>query len=256
MKKTLLVLLFTLTSCSLFKGKEYVDYSHLGELSNKDFIDHLSSKAADYLGSEDVKEIKLKQDSRAYLDNLYDRLILNNEILLTKEHRPAFHFVVNKTPFIFSLPKAQFFISTGLIEKYLKSEELFVAALSSEILKSDRNIYEKKQIIPLGFISTEKMISITRLKLETKYQINEWSYYILLRSGFDASAFLNWIQVQNRNTLDFSLFLGDAIGISREEHFFKNFMTKQGIAGAEKYTSESNSSKLFYKLVSNVVSNK
>ena len=114
-------------------------------------------------------------------------------------------------------------MSSGLIEKYLKSEELFVAAFAAEILKSDRNIYEKRIMIPLGFYSTEKMIQLARLKQETKYQVNEWAYIVLKRSGYDPTAFLNWIQVQNRNTLDFSLYLGDAVSISKEEHFFKNF---------------------------------
>ena len=111
-------------------------------------------------------------------------------------------------------------------------------------------------MVPLGFFSTEKMIQITRLKSETKYQVNEWSYFILKRSGFDASAYLNWIQVQNRNTLDFSLYLGDAIGISKEEHFVKNFMARQGVIGVEKKINEANSSKAFYKLLNNIASNK
>jgi len=77
-------------------------------------------------------------------------------------------------------------------------------------------------LIPLGFCTTEKMISITRIKPEIKNKVNEWAYFALKRAGFDPSAYLNWIQVQNRNTLDFSLYLGDAIGISREEYLFKN----------------------------------
>ncbi|RPJ78518.1 MAG: hypothetical protein EHM20_03730 [Alphaproteobacteria bacterium] len=164
--------------------------------------------------------------------------------------------IINKTPFILSLPKAQFFISSGLVEKYLKSEELFVAALAAEILKSDRNLYEKKIMIPLGFYNTEKMLKLTRLKPETKYQVNEWTYFVLKRAGFDATAYLNWIQVQNRNTLDFSLHLGDAVGISKEEYVFKNFMTRQGVVGVEKKINEANSSKSFYKLLNNIASNK
>jgi hypothetical protein len=87
-----------------------------------------------------------------------------------------------------------------------------------------------------------------------KYQINEWTYFILKRAGFDASAYLNWIQVQNRNTLDFSLYLGDATSISKEEYYFKNFMARQGVLGFERKINEANSSKQFYKLLNNVVS--
>jgi hypothetical protein len=175
---------------------------------------------------------------------------------MSRSFKPRFHVVKNKTPFIFSLPKAQFFISSGLVERYLKSEEIFVSALASEILKSNRNIYEKRMMLPLGFYSSEKMILMTRLRPEIKFKINEWTYFVLKRAGYDSSVYLNWIQVQNRNTLDFSLFLGDAVGISKEEHLFKNFMAKQGVIGVEKKIVEANSSKPFYKLLNNVVGNK
>lgn len=251
MKTILLILIFTLSSCST-NPKNSKDYSLLSEPTSKDFVDHLAAMGPVYITSEDVKEVKLKSESIQFLEQVYERIITNNEVLLTRDGKPKFHIILNKTPFIFSLPRAQFFISSGLIEKYLKSEELFVAALSAEILKSARYIYEKRIMIPLGYYNTERMIQITRLRPETKYQINEWSYFVLKRSGFDASAYLNWIQVQNRNTLDFSLYLGDAIGISKEEHLFKNFMAKQGLASVEKKINEANSSKAFYNLLNNI----
>ncbi|MDO9182840.1 MAG: hypothetical protein Q7U04_10555 [Bacteriovorax sp.] len=256
MKTTIFfIIVFIIVSCSTSSKKE-ADYSHLGDLTERDYIDHLASIGADYISNQETHEIRLTQESQSFLTQIYDRIISNNELLFVKGEQPSFHIVINKTPFIFSLPRAQFFISSGLIEKYLKSEELFVAALSAEIVKSNRNIYEKKIMIPLGFYSTEKMILLTRLKPETKYQVNEWTYIVLKRAGLDPTAFLNWIQVQNRNTLDFSLYLGDAIGISKEEHSFKNFMTKQGLIGTEKKTLEANSSKLFYKLINNISSKK
>ncbi|MFA6237148.1 MAG: hypothetical protein WC635_07465 [Bacteriovorax sp.] len=255
MHKYILIIILTISSCGS-SGKKGKDYSHLSEAVDQDYIDHLASAGPDYLNYEETKEIKLSKDSVQFLENLYERLVSNNEMLLHQNSEPTFHVIQNKTPFIFSLPRAQFFISNGLIEKYLKSEELFVAALSAEVLKSDRNIYEKRLMVPLGFYNTEKMIQLTRLRPDTKYRINEWTYFVLKRSGYDASAYLNWIQVQNRNTLDFSLYLGDAIGISKEEHFFKNFIAKQGVASLEKKVTEANSSKAFYKLLNNITSNK
>lgn len=252
---TITIALLILFGCSS-TSKNFKDYSTLGEPTDRDYIDHLASAGPVYLRSEDVREVKLKAESVQFLEQTYERIVSNNEVLLTRDLKPKFHIILNKTPFLFSLPKAQFFLSSGLVEKYLKSEELFIAALVTEILKSDRNIYEKRFMIPLGFYSTEKMIQITRLKPETKYQVNEWCYFVLKRSGFDGSAYLNWIQVQNRNTLDFSLYLGDALGISKEEHLFKNFMAKQGILGVEKKINEANSSKSFYKLLNNIASNK
>lgn len=251
MKTLFIFFILILSSCGS-TDKNLKDFSRLSEPLTRDYVDHLSAMGSVYLNSDDVKVVKLRNESQQFLEQVFERIVINNEILLSKNHRPSFYFVINKTPFLFSLPNAQFFISSGLMEKYLKSEDLFVAALAAEIIKSDRNIYEKRLMIPLGYLSTERMIQITRLRPETKYKINEWSYFVLKRAGFDASAYLNWIQVQNRNTLDFSLYLGDAIGISKEEHLFKNFMTKQGVASVEKKINEANSSKAFYNLLNNI----
>ena len=143
-----------------------------------------------------------------------------------------------------------------MIERYLKSEELFVAAFAAEVVKSQRFIYEKRIMLPLGYYSTEKMMSLTKLKFDTKQQVSEWTYFVLKRAGYDSSAYLNWIQIQNRNILDFALYLGDSVGISKEEHLFKNFMTKQGAVGVEKRFNEANSSKSFYKFLNNIASEK
>ena len=252
-KTLLFFLILILVSCSTSNKKKSSSYV-VSEPTEKDYAEHLASMGADFLNSNDIHEIKLKLESFQFLEQIYERIITNNEIFLSHQFKPQFHVILNKTPFIFSLPHAQFFFSSGLIEKYLKSEDLFVAAMASEIIKSNRNIYEKKMMIPLGFYSLEKMIQIARLKPETKYQINEWTYIILKRSGYEPTAFLNWIQVQNRNTLDFSIHLGDSIGISKEEYVFKNFMTRQGVVGVEKKINEANSSKAFYKLLNNIVS--
>lgn len=252
---TRLLLIFTffvLASCTSGKSKQF-DSSSLGMMTTDDYVNHLASTGKNYLSFEEVKTVKLSADSEAFLKAIYERLVSNNQVLLTNTAEPKFYFIKHKSPFIFSLPKGQFFFSTALLERYLKSEALFIAAFAAEVLKSSRFIYEKKVLIPLGYLSTEKMIQLTRLAPETRYQINEWVYFILKRSGYDASAYLNWIQVQNRNTLDFSLFLGDALGISKEEHLFKNFITKQGITGVEKRITEANSSREFYKLINNVV---
>lgn len=248
----LLIILLILGSCTSNKTST-VNYATLGSVQSKDYIDHLASAGKDYLNFEEVRTVKLNQASLNFLEGVYDRLVSNNQALLDVPEHPTFTIIQHKSPFIFSLPKSQFFFSSGLIERYLKSEDLFVAAFSAEVLRSQKYIYEKNILLPLGFYSTEKMIQLTRLKFETKEQVNEWTYFILKRAGYDASAYLNWIQVQNRNTLDFALFLGDPIGISREEHMFKNFMAKQGLLGVEKKISEANSSKEFYKFVNNIV---
>jgi hypothetical protein len=244
-----------MSACSTNKGKT-IDMTGIGELKTKDYVDHLAAAGRDYLNHEEIKTIKLTSESSNFLAETYERLVSNNQAILNINEKPSFTIIQHKSPFVFSLPRSQFFFSSTLIERYLKSEELFVAAFAAEVVKSQRYIYEKRIMLPLGFYNTEKMIQMTRLKFETKEQVNEWTYFVLKRAGYDSSAYLNWIQVQNRNTLDFALFLGDPIGISREEQVFKNFMSKQGILGVEKRFNEANSSKDFYKFLNNIVSRK
>ncbi|MEA9354859.1 hypothetical protein SHI21_01510 [Bacteriovorax sp. PP10] len=252
----LIALLGIFVSCSTNSNKKTIDYTGIGELQTKDYIDHLAAAGGYYLAYEETKTIKLRPDTIEFLESIYDRLVSNNQLILNLNERPTFYIIQHKSPFLFSLPRSQFFFSTALIERYLKSEELFVAAFAAEVVRSQRYIYEKKIMLPLGFYNTEKMIGLTKLKFDTKQQVSEWTYFVLKRAGYDASAYLNWIQIQNRNTLDFSMYLGDSVGISKEEHLFKNFMTKQGVMGVEKRFNEANSSKNFYKLLNNVASRK
>jgi hypothetical protein len=69
------------------------------------------------------------------------------------------------------------------------------------------------------------------------------------RAKRDASAYLNWLQTQNKNTLDFSMQLGDARSISREEFMFKNFLVSEGQVGFDGLEFEENSSPGFYVLL-------
>ena len=252
----LFIIASTLSACSSSGKKKTLDYTDVSVVQTKDYIDHLAAAGGYYLAFEETKIIKLRPDTIDFLESIYERLISNNQLILNIKEKPTFYIVRHKSPFLFSLPKSQFFFSTALIERYLKSEELFVAAFAAEVIRSQRFIYEKKIMLPLGYYSTEKMISLTKLKFETKQQVSEWTYFVLKRAGYDASAYLNWIQIQNRNTLDFAMYLGDSMGISKEEHLFKNFMTKQGTIGVERRFNEANSSKNFYKLLNNVASGK
>jgi hypothetical protein len=242
-----------LTSCSILKHREDVP-AVVPNLVDKDYIDQLDSMGDDYISGVNAQLVDVGSKNLKYLEKIFYRIVNNNETVFTNFDPPVFYIVKNKMPFFFSLPGARFYFSTSLFQKYLKSEELFVAALSLEIIKSKRNIYEKKIQIPFGFCSLDKMIQLTRLPTAIRSRLNEWNYIVLKRAGFDASVTLNWIQVQNRNILDFATLLGDTTSISREEHLLKNFMAKEGVSNIEKKTIEANSSKEFYQLLNQIVS--
>lgn len=248
--KYLLLLIFTLLlfGCSS-KDKRVLDLSEIGQMKKDDYIDHLANVGDDYIKSEELKTIKISDKSKKFLEKIYERIVFNNQQLLNQSYQPEFNFIKQNSPFLFSLPKGKFYFSTAIMTKYLKSEELFIAAFAAEIVRSQRAIYEKRQIYPTGVYTTERLIQLTRLKAETKQRVNEWTYFVLKRAGYDSTAYLNWIQTQNRNTLDFAFYLGDLYGISREEHLFKGFITKQGIVEGDRTFNESNSSTDFYSLL-------
>jgi hypothetical protein len=223
------------------------------QYENKDYMDQLAYLGGEYLNTPGVKTIRLSGRSRNYLKSIYHRVVENSELILEYNVSPKFYIISNKIPFYFSLPGSQFFMSSGLVKKFFKNEHLLVAALSHEIVKSHRSIYQKKSVVPIGFLSTEKMLSLTSVPLKIKMEVNKWTFYVLKRAGYDSTAYLNWLQTQNKNTLDFMFQLGSGKQISKEEFLFKSFIVKQGIIEkANKLKGPSNSSKSFYKFVSEI----
>ena len=239
-----------LIGCSFFKQES--SNKKKETLTEQDYVKHYIYLGESYLNSSDVHIVTLTKQSKEYILKIFQRLVQNNELILSNANDINFYIINNPTPFLFSLPGNNYFYSSGLFLKHMKSEELFIATFAAEILKSQKNVFEKKIFIPLGFMTTEKMLQLTRLKPEYKKRINEWSFQILKRAGYDGTAYLNWIQVQNRNSIDFALYLGETNSIMNEEQMFKNFISSQGIMSVEKKLNESNSSKEYYSLIKEV----
>lgn len=230
----------------LIKGPEVlVPQSDLPQTTKKDFVDHLSFLSTGILNNKNIKFLKLSRTNEEYLNSIFKRIVANNELLVPSKPEPKFYLIEEKIPFIFSLPGYQFFFSTGLVKKYFKNESLLVSALCFEIVRSGRNLYEAKRVYPVGYREVPQILALTRISLETRIETYKWTYFALKRAEYDATALLNWIQTQNKNTLDFSWQIRDPRGVSREEFLFKNFLVSQGLDRAEQ--REVNSSKLFYK---------
>lgn len=246
----LLISIFSFSSCARIQEvvglERRRDFSQeLRELPPKDYHSHLEYLGEVYLRSPGVSTLEISERSREYLLSVYNNLVENNEILLSESETPQFFLIDSATPFYFSLPNSQFFFSSGLIDKYLRNEDLLVAMLTHEVVKSVRGIYTKRTLVPVGYIGTERILQMTRVGLPVKMEVNKWSYFVMKRAGYDSSAYLNWLQTQNKNTLDFTMQLGDTRTISREEFLFKNFMVSED--GQEGFgILPSNSSQEFY----------
>lgn len=253
-----LLYIFCLTqilACSslnaIFSGKKgyNVDTKAYAKYEQADYVNHLSHLGSLYKKSPNVKLVQISKENLQYLHSIYYKILNSNETLLNVSLAPEFYIVNDKTPFYFSLPNAQFFFSLGLIKKYFNYEEILVSALVHEMIKSHRNLYKKDIIVPVGYLRIEKILNIVRIELEEKIEIDKWSFYAMKRSGFDSFAYLNWLQVQNKNTLDFALQVGDTHRISREEFMFKNFIVEEGLSTKDARSFEMNSSKSFYKFI-------
>lgn len=251
-----LIILFTIlitTNCSIFDKKNsnsQLKATGYSLYSQNDFIDHLNALESAYLKNSDIQQIALSKQSHAFLKNLEKQIKNNNELIFLSRFDLSVKIIKSPTPFYFSLPSGTLFISSGVIQKYIKNEELLTALMAFELIKIEKKLYRKNVIIPVGYVSTDRLISLTRLGLPEKNAINKWAYYILNRSGFDSSQYLSWIQIQNKNTLDFLLHLGDAKSISREESMLKTFITKRN--QPKRHKTKSNSSKGFYAFVKEV----
>lgn len=256
----LVVLTLLLVSCSGGQLKNFFGTSSNvlppekeSNLQTQDFIDHLAYLSNELIANPDIKIRKISGSHERYLSEIYTRIVLNNELLLNSKIRPTFYIINHPTPLIFSLPKGQFFISNALIKKYIKSEEILVAALTFQIIKSHRNMYEKKVVIPTGTITIERLMGLGRIQLGDKNEIHKWAFLAMKRAGYDENAYLNWLQTLNKGSIDFSLMVGDPSILSREEFAFKSFMIKQKIKETQDRIRDYNSSSEFYKFVNYVM---
>jgi hypothetical protein len=250
-KATILVVFLLLASCSVLrrdKDNGWIKHNQsLFEISDEDYLDHLAS-LSDPL-REKIDTIKLPLRVQQYLESLHKQISLNNELLLNSRLKPRFYIIKDDRPFAFSLPKAQYFFSSEYLIRYIANEEIFVASFSHEIIRSHRAIYQKVAIIPVGTISIEQILGITKIPLAVRSEIHELTYFAIKRSGYDPNSILNWLQVLNKNSLAFSMQLGDPRIISREEFSFKNFLVNQKVTGIESLGEERNSSPGFYELI-------
>lgn len=223
----------SLVGCSLLERNKRViilNNDKIPHMLKKDYRDQIASLDDALISNPRVKTIKINKKINQYLIEIFNRVISNNELLLRRdeEYEPKFFIINHSMPFIFSLPKNKFFLSRGLVKKYFKNESLLIGALVFEIIKSRREIYYKFQLIPTGEMNIQRLISLVRIGLEDKMKIYKWAFFALRRAEYDASALLNWIQIQNKNTLDFSWMIGDVRVVTREEYEFKSFLASRG----------------------------
>lgn len=216
----------------------------------KDFVNQLSIIADFYLRSPETKTIALQAKDQTYLESLAMDIVNNNEIFFSKTKKVDFIILNTETPLHFSLPPSKIFLSRGLITKYIKHESMLAGILSYELVRLEKNAYNKNIIVPVGYISVQRLLSLLRISTDEKMEIHKWAFHLTRRAGFDSEYYLSWLQTQNRNTADFVLLVGDVTSMTKEEALFKAFLIKE--ATVDNLVIKKNSSKKFYQLVNDL----
>lgn len=250
-----LFVLFCFSGCSVVNGLFISKPNKSNEtFSNSDYIAQINYQGNLFLKQNKNKIVRLKRSEKEYYEGLIEKIISDNlKYLEGTEINYELILLSTKTPFYFVLPNGKMFVSLGLIKKYLDNENLLTVVLAKMIFISKNSVYVKRVSVPRGFISLIEMMKIVDLPLEIRSEVNKWTYHMLYRSGFDGSAVLNWIQIQNKNILDFSMMHKDLNLISKEEYNFKNFIIKN--ENRKTIKLEKNSSAEFYRFKKGLVKN-
>ena len=234
-----------LSSCSIFKKKFEYPYNNNLTLKSRDYAKNLESIAEIFNKKHRGNLHEIQFEKSRYLRDVLNKIYNNNETLLSRVPKHKLFIINDKRSFYFSFPGNNYYFSTALMDKYLKSEELFLTILIGEIVRNNFLIYEKKKLIPFNEIDVNELVSLTYISLESRARINNITYEVMSRSGYDPEVSLLWLQIKNRNTAEFDLLYDNSNSISKEEYLLKNYIVKRKSAKHELY--DKNSSKNFYR---------
>lgn len=248
------IFLTLITSCTMirvpfFKKNDANFAQDFKEYEAKDYLNHWKNFKTFLKSSDEITFISISNENQKYLKKISDDIMFHNEIFFIEKSETQFNVIANPLPFHFSLPGNIIFLSSGLINKYIKHEGILVSIIAYELIRSQKGLYNKTIIIPTGNLSLERMLSLNRLMPNLKTEIHKWAYHFLKRVGYDGEYYLSWLQIQNRNTSDFYLMQGDNSNISYEEAYFKDFLVKRSKISNNDFILKKNSSKNFYQFL-------
>lgn len=251
----LLLSIFLCSSCSLVRlprwgvEKEPDYLADWRAYNTKDYQRQLASLGPTFLKTDGIKEIKLPKDAYIFLTNTALTIIQTNELFFREQVMPTFHVVESAVPYHFSLPGRSIYLSTALIERFLKHEAQLASVISYELVRSEKSLYNRAIIVPIGYMPLDRILGLNRISTDDKIEIHKWAYHSLRRAGFDGEYYLSWLQLMNRNTADFLPLLGDASSISREEAMFKGFLISRANSEDVRAIARKESSKEFYRFI-------
>lgn len=224
----LCLLVLQLNSCSFlsFIGGKKSEVQEEIQLSRRDYWLHWKKLSNDFKETHKSLLAPPPPSVHEYLKQIVKNVEKKNEIFFENDPNVEISFLIfkDKRPFYFALPTGEIILSTRLVEKYIDHEGALLSVIIPEFIRVKKVIYPKLHLLPMGFMELEKMLSIQRLSFDVRMKLHQWSYYLMLRSNFHPNQYLSWIQLQNRNHVDFSFYLADSIVLVKEEAYLKQFI--------------------------------
>lgn len=196
-----------------------------------------------------TKYFKLKPSSKKYIDKMIFEIKASNELFFRKKAKNEIRIIEYDKPIHFSFPDGTIYLSTSLITKYVKHEFILMSILTYELIRSENDIYRKAILIPTKDLNLNKILSLNKINTDTKVGIHKWAYHILKRTGVDPEMYLTWLQIQNRNSLEFYSMLADVSEITLEEFEFKNYLIKNK---SDELVNSRKVNKKFYDFLRNI----
>ena len=243
MYKILSFIFIFISSCAL-NEKPSFPYNELRSFEVEDYENHYGAIAQNFIGNNRKYILPSSASSRRYLKRIAEKVFTNNESIFKDQSKKlAFYWLRDKRPIVFSLPGGHIFMSDGLLRNYVRSEDVFISIVTYEILKSHLTIYKKQIMIPFKDIDLKAALKLSDIDLVTRNKMNILTYEVLKRSGYDPEARLLWIQLLNKNSIDFSLLYDNPSILPKEEYLFKNYVSTKRESGLE---FERSASRQFY----------
>jgi hypothetical protein len=248
----LLIISTQLISCAFFRTKVSEDnfQENYVQDSRRDYWEHWKVLGQDFKNNYQNKLKKPPEYVQKYLTKVLTTIEKRNEVFFEADPKTTISFLIfeDQRPFYFSLPSGEIILSRKLIERYIDHEGALISVIVPEYVRIRKAIYPKVKKIPLGFLELEKMLSMQRLPFDQRLKLHQWSYYLISRSNYNPGQYLSWLQLQNRNHLDFSFYLADSILLVKEEAYLKQFII-QNYGKLELNPLNLKSSKEFYNFI-------
>lgn len=222
-----MMLVFVLTSCSLFQTKKDLSLEDQLSIDNSEYLDFQRIKLDEFINNNRNKIYKLNWRETKYLEELSHKIIEPNKIFFTGITKPKFLVIKSQDPFYFSLSNEYIVFSSKLITEFIENENILAGLICFELIRIQNQIYPQILTPPLGVTSELDLIGITQIERDYRVTIHEWVYRLIKRTEYDANTYLLWIQIVIRNIKKFKVHFAGYDDVISEERALKAYIINE-----------------------------